>query len=835
MYLMNRLAPIALLAVGYYGLSRLGLLFVADEVSIAAVWPASGLLLGVLAVSRRSDWPSLLAAAFVANVAANLHGGNEFDASVSLGVVNMLEAGIAALVLTRLCGSPVRLESLRQFGSLLLGSAVAANAITALLGAAVVTGFFETGFWRAWSIWAAADGIGMAVVAPVVVLLYWQVRERRVRDLVTWEAGIALGMLAAVTAVTFYVSTASPRLILDFPYPLLPILIFIAIRMEPVHTAIAGLTLAAIASPAAIEGLGPFARESLSQAEQILEFQGFVGVFVSVALLVSGLMQELRRGNIALEESARQARSVIERADDAFVSIDQDGIVVGWNDAAGQLFGWGSPEALGRRLSELIIPPEFRILHERGLRRYVTTGETTVIGRPLEFEALDREGASRAIELTVSALPQPDGRTEFSAVIRDIEARKEIERERQGERELLERAVDAVYRLADEAGGGTTPRLICELVRSATETDYVVLIESTGGSHRYTAASGLEIDPGETPSEGAVLALESREPLFVKDIHADARVAGGPLTRAGAVSAVWQPMIRRGRVLGLLEVGWSESKAAIAPHFLATLGLFGSSAASALERAALLAELTDRQGVLQSQQEELARSNKELEQFGSMVSHDLSTPLRTISGRMGMLKRRHSDELSPKAVEMVDAAATEVDRLGNMLASLMRYSKVGGEEVNRRDVDLQQMAEEAIASLEPIIELAKAKVKVKGSTLPIIQAEPSLVRELLQNLISNSVRHGGPAVEVEIEGRLRGSERVFVIRDNGPGIPESERERLFKIFARGSEAEGEGDGIGLAICALVVKKHGGKIWVEDGRSGGAEFHFTLTPPGYATI
>jgi signal transduction histidine kinase len=224
---------------------------------------------------------------------------------------------------------------------------------------------------------------------------------------------------------------------------------------------------------------------------------------------------------------------------------------------------------------------------------------------------------------------------------------------------------------------------------------------------------------------------------------------------------------------------------------------------------------------------ELERSNRELDEFASIASHDLSAPLLTVSGFLTLLEERYAERLDPEADEFIAHAVTGTRRMQRLIAGLLEYSRVGRAGLDPEDVDLGVVVRETIVGLRGSIEEAGADVVV--DPLPTVHAEPHEIGRLLQNLVANAVTHAGgsrPVVHVSARDTAEGWE-VSVV-DNGVGIDPAERELIFKMFHRpGGAGSADGTGMGLAICERIVERHGGRIWVEPAAGGGSAFRFTL--------
>jgi signal transduction histidine kinase len=230
---------------------------------------------------------------------------------------------------------------------------------------------------------------------------------------------------------------------------------------------------------------------------------------------------------------------------------------------------------------------------------------------------------------------------------------------------------------------------------------------------------------------------------------------------------------------------------------------------------------------------ELERSNRELDEFASIASHDLSGPLLTVSGFLTLLEERYAERLDPEADEFIAHAVSGTRRMQRLIADLLAYSRVGRAGLAPEAVDLGVVVREAIAGLRGPIAEAGAEVVV--DPMPTVHAVPNEVGRLVQNLVANAVKHAGaarPVVHVGARPTADGWE-VSVV-DNGVGIDPAERELIFKLFHRPADGRGaEGTGMGLAICERIVERHGGRIWVEPAAGGGSAFRFTL--PGIAPV
>jgi PAS domain S-box-containing protein len=244
----------------------------------------------------------------------------------------------------------------------------------------------------------------------------------------------------------------------------------------------------------------------------------------------------------------------------------------------------------------------------------------------------------------------------------------------------------------------------------------------------------------------------------------------------------------------------------------------------------ILRDVTDRklaQAALQQTADDLKRSNRDLEQFAYVASHDLQEPLRAVGGYVKLLQHRFPEKLDAKARGYVAGAFEGATRMERLITDLLAYSRVGTHGGNFASTDLQAVLERALDNLAPAITAAKATIT--HDPLPALSVDATQIMQLFQNLIGNALKFHGespPGIHV---GAQRGQGRwVFSVRDNGIGIEPQYYERIFQIFQRlHTRKDYPGTGIGLAICKRIVERHGGTIWVESQPGQSSTFFFAI--------
>jgi PAS domain S-box-containing protein len=224
--------------------------------------------------------------------------------------------------------------------------------------------------------------------------------------------------------------------------------------------------------------------------------------------------------------------------------------------------------------------------------------------------------------------------------------------------------------------------------------------------------------------------------------------------------------------------------------------------------------------------EELLRSNKELEQFAYIASHDLQEPLRTVSSFTQLLAKRYKDKLDENAHRFIHYTLEAVERMQVLINDLLNYSRIGTKGKVFSDVDFNQILSKALENLTTSIQNKKALVTF--DKLPSTMGDPGQLIQLMQNLIGNALKFCKTNPVIHISVKKEPEFYRFSIKDNGIGIEQEYSDKIFLIFQRlvGKE-EYEGSGIGLAVCKRIVERHGGKIFFESTPGKGTTFYFTI--------
>lgn len=222
--------------------------------------------------------------------------------------------------------------------------------------------------------------------------------------------------------------------------------------------------------------------------------------------------------------------------------------------------------------------------------------------------------------------------------------------------------------------------------------------------------------------------------------------------------------------------------------------------------------------------QELAAANEELTNFAYVASHDLKAPLRAIASLADWISADYADKFDEDGKEQMRLLIGRVRRMDQLINGILQYSRVGRVREERVAVDLNQLLREVIDLLAP-----PAHIRLTVEPLPTVVLEPTRVQQVFQNLLSNAIQYlDKPVGEIAVGAEPVGREWHFHVRDNGPGIEERHRERIFQLFQTLQPRDrSESTGIGLSLVKKIVELYGGRVWLESTPGEGSTFSFSL--------
>jgi signal transduction histidine kinase len=327
--------------------------------------------------------------------------------------------------------------------------------------------------------------------------------------------------------------------------------------------------------------------------------------------------------------------------------------------------------------------------------------------------------------------------------------------------------------------------------------------------------------------------LRTGEVVHVDDmdqIEEQCPEAATALRADGVLAIIFLPLLARDQTVGFIgferrreQGGWAEST-------VSRMRTVGELLVMTVERCHADLERTATARALAARNAELERSNRELQQFASIVSHDLIQPLVVVQGFLEQLKLIAEEHPTKHDQATTFAAAAEraTKRMRGLIDDVLAVARAGAPMGAAEPVDLSDVLDDVLADLEAVVDDTGAVVEV--GPLPVIEGSETQLRQLFQNLVANALKYRRPGVEpvVRVASTAVGSLVEITVADNGPGIAPDERRAVFEMFARASSSgDAPGLGIGLAVCSRVVNTHNGTIRIDGNDDGGCTVRVRL--------
>ena len=549
---------------------------------------------------------------------------------------------------------------------------------------------------------------------------------------------------------------------------------------------------------------------------------------------------EHKRIEDELSESEEKLRAIFESVADGVMVTDLEGTITTLNDAAVSLYGYSNKEELLGRSALDFVSPKDRAKALENMKQtlqYGRSGNT-------EYTLLTKGGREIDAELSSALLRDKSGKPAgFIALTKDITERKKTEEEilqRNQELAALHQVLTSITHTLD------LDKVIKEIVSQvgkALEANYtsIVMVNEDGslgvGSEEFVGIPSLstktqphgvtrrivDITPPPItarPHGVTRKILDSGEPVIIDDV--DTVEGTNPvLLAAGIRSYAGVPIKSKNTIIGVLFVHNTRRNAFAGKTKL--LVAFADEAAIAIENAQLYKEAST-VGALR----EADRLKTELL---ANVSHDLRTPLTSIKGYTTTILR-HYEKLTDKEkhdfLHEIDLAS---DRLTELIENLLQLSKLeaGGFLMNKEPIAIASIVNNAIEDTEQKAKNYHFATRF-AEFLPLVEADPRRIRQLLDNLLSNAVKYSPEDTEISVQCESNKQELIVRVHDQGIGISHQELDKVFERFyqaASGQSHKGGGVGLGLAICKGIIDAHGGRIWAESELGKGSVFTFTL--------
>lgn len=465
---------------------------------------------------------------------------------------------------------------------------------------------------------------------------------------------------------------------------------------------------------------------------------------------------------------------LLSSAADALVIIDHDGRIVLANQPAERMFGYPSQGLIGQML-EALIPERFRRAHVAERTGYFSQPRARPMGVGLELRGERRDGVEIPIEVSLSPLRTDRGLRLVMATIHDVSLRKQAEQAvRDSEarmRAIVDTAADAIITMH---GSG-----VIERVNPRTEQLFGYSGEMLVGKSIAVLMPALT----QVLSE-AELAGGSRRELT-------ANRADG--SRFPVELSLSEFQLGAGRMFAVMVRDITERK-----------------------------ESEERQRALM---QGITTANEELTNFAYVVSHDLKAPLRGIASLADWLSQDYTDKFDAQGREHIRLLIRRAHRMSSLIDGILEYSRAGRIKETSMLLDMNGLMREIVDLLAP-----PSNIQILVATpLPTLIADKTRIQQVLQNLLSNSIKYMDKAAgQVRVDCVDQEDVLLFSVTDNGPGIEHRHFERIFQLFQTLTPRDQlESTGVGLALVKKIVEMYGGRVWVESEVGIGSTFFFTL--------
>ena len=486
-------------------------------------------------------------------------------------------------------------------------------------------------------------------------------------------------------------------------------------------------------------------------------------------------------------EKASRESSIIKYSSDAILTVTNESLIDSWNPAAEQIYGYTAEEAVGKPIT-LIFPPD-RIDEEDRLLARLSGGEDIP---PYETIRVRKDGTQIEVSLSLSPIKDSSGRIAGSSrIARDITEEKRSRRELEAAHARYKSTLDNMME------GG----------------------QIVDGDFRYVYLNDVAAKHGRLPKDKLIGMKMTEAYPGIENTEMFALLKD-------CISNRLSHKLRNRFEYPDGAVAWFDLSIEPVPEGAFVLSI------DVTEEKRMMEELQKSHEGLESlvkeRTEKLEEANKELESFSYSVSHDLRAPLRHIDGFVDLLRKHAADTLDEKSTRYLKTISSSARTMGTLIDELLVFSRMGRSEMRSAPVDTPNMVREVIDGFQN--ETAGRTIKWRIDVLPTVNADPSMLKLVFVNLISNAIKYTGKsaAAEIRVGSRYEGEEIIFFVSDNGVGFDMQYADKLFGVFQRLHRQEDfDGVGIGLANVRRIVRRHGGRTWAESKLNEGATFYFSL--------
>ena len=518
-----------------------------------------------------------------------------------------------------------------------------------------------------------------------------------------------------------------------------------------------------------------------------------------------------------VEKEMKFQAYLLNQVNDAIIGTNSNFQIIYWNTGAEKMYGFTEDEVLGEKSTELLRP-----IYKTGEReRIINELEQNGISKSI-IRTKHKNGRVIVVEANSSRLTDESGATSgYVVVYRDVTESKKAEEILKRQAGLIDLSFDAIIvgkfdggieswnRGAEELYGYSEDEARGHVINELLSTDFPVswskieeklnaggiwegeLQHRTKYGDKVIVLSRIQVINGE---DGSKMLLESNRNI----------------THRKHIEMHNKNLLEEERQL-------TEELTATNEELQATTEELQTSND----------ELILAQNSLRDMINKLKISNRELEQFAYVASHDLQEPLRMVSSFTQLLERRYKDKLDDDANDYIGFIVEGAQRMKNLIDDLLAFSRLNTTAREFEVVLMDVALDDVLINLKAYMRDHNAQIG--HDTLPTIKGDPIQINQLLQNLIANAIKfQGDKPPQIQISAQEYGDKWLFSVKDNGIGIDKKHQDQIFSIFKRlHTRQDYEGTGIGLSICKRIVERHGGHIWVESELGEGSTFYFTI--------
>ena len=509
---------------------------------------------------------------------------------------------------------------------------------------------------------------------------------------------------------------------------------------------------------------------------RISQYLGAVYILIAIISSIRMTGKWMLPWEQTIYETENRYRQIVETANEGIMMTDTSGIVTFVNNKMVEMLGYSKEELLGTDALFLLEKNQTSFMHKKSQNRQMGLKE------PYELKFIRKNGKELWTLVSASSIYDRKGRhTSNLAMYTDITERKKIEEKHLFQANILSRVQDGIIAV-DENLNIIYWNKVAEKMFGWTEEE---VIGKNSGELLQTKVENSNRDN------------------------------------------VIEELLKNGHYSG--ELYYMSKDKTYLPVDI-NINSFTNEDGKITSLLASIHDIRERKlqdEKLKGTMDELIRSNKELERFAYVSSHDLQEPLRMVTLYSQLLERRYKDSLDSDADDFIEFIVENAKRMKQLIDDLLEYSRVTNKAKEFENVELERVMDIVLNNLS--ISIAENNVNVTCEPLPTVFADQNQMLQVFQNLITNAIKfRGEKPPEINISAQEDKNKWTFSVSDNGIGIKTEHQKQIFDVFKRlHTKEEYPGTGIGLSIVQKIIKHHEGQIWVESEKEKGTTFYFTI--------